>query len=243
MGSPTKRSTLQRELTYLDDAPGDPIISHDEGINDLDQLIQSTFKVTGGEEKGLVTGVRNQNNETKSNLIVSHASLSDEIFEKVVCSNCSENTMVLEVQAQIGLESEVRFNCKNCVSNNCSLVQKSNNKKCKTETKTQRKFLTSDLNYQAVLATYYTGSTVGNLQFIYSSLGLDKLKNWEYLHYRNCEEVQEQILTLTDEIVSRSLISEIIETMKIKHNMTIKQVNDFFFKHKTKNKRLTYNWN
>ena len=244
MGSPNKRSTLQRELTNLDDAPGDPIISHDECINDLGQLIQSTIKVTGGEEeKGLVKVERNQNKKTKSNLIVSHAALTDELKIKVVCSNCGEKTMVLEVQDQVGLESEVRLNCQKCISNNCSLVQKTNNNTCKTHTKAQRKFFTSELNYQAVLATYYTGSTVGNLQFIYSSLGLDHLKNWEYLHYRNCEEVQEQILTLTEEIVSRSLVSEIIETMKLKYNMTIKQVNDFLFKHKTQNERLTYNWN
>jgi hypothetical protein len=144
--------------------------------------------------------------------------------------------MVLEVQDQVGLETEVRLNCQKCISNNCSLVQKTNNNTCTTHTKAQRKFLTSELNYQAVLATYYTGSTVGNLQFIYSSLGLDNLKNWEYLHYRNCEDVQEQILKFTEEIVSRSLVSEIIETMKLKYNMTIKQVNDFFSNTKRKTK-------
>ena len=53
MSSPTKRSTLLRELAYLEAAPGDPIISHDEGINDLNQLIQSTFKVTEGGGGGV----------------------------------------------------------------------------------------------------------------------------------------------------------------------------------------------
>ena len=167
-------------------------------------------------------------NKTTSILIVSRATISEKLLNKVVCSNCGENTMGLEVLSQIGLESEVSLNCKKCVTNNCSLIQKSKNNTSTTVTKTQRKLLTSGLNYQAVLATYYTGSTVGNLQFIYSSLDLDSLSTWEYVYYHNCEEVQEKILTLTEAIVSRSLISEIIKTMEVKYSMTIKQVNEFF---------------
>ena len=175
-----------------------------------------------------------ETNKPNSNLILSRESLSMELLNKVVCSNCGQNTMGLEILSQIGLESEVSLQYKKCSTNNCSLIQKSNNNTATIVTKTQHKFFTSGLNYQAVLATYYTGSTVGNIHFIYSSLGLDNLSNWEYLHYYNCEEVQDKILTLTEDIVSRALISEIIKTMEVKYNMTIKQVNDFF---QTKNEK------
>ena len=41
-------------------------------------------------------------------------------------------------------------------------------------------------------------------------------------------------MTLTDENVSRILITEIVKTMEVKYNMTNKQVNDFF---QTKNEK------
>ena len=108
------------------------------------------------------------------------------------------------------------------------MIYKEHKNTITTANKIQQKFFTSGLNYQAVLATYYTGSTVGNLHFIYSSLGLDNLNNWEYVHFKNCEEGQDKILTLTEEIVSRALVSEIVKTMEVKYHLTNKQVNDIF---------------
>ena len=148
--------------------------------------------------------------------------------------------MRLKILSEIGLKSQVSFDCKKCATNKCSLIYKENDNAITTANKAQQKYFTSGLNYQAVLATYYTGSTVGNLHFIYSSLGLDNLNNREYLHYYNCEEVQDKILTLTEEIVSRVLVSEIVKIMEVKYNWTNKQVNEFF-QTKKEDERYTYN--
>ena len=80
----------------------------------------------------------------------------------------------------------------------------------------------------ALLATYYTGSTVGNIRFFLSAMGLPKISNWNNYHYNNCDVINEKILDLTDNLIQAALVSEVKETMIEKYNLTEFQTKTFF---------------
>ena len=88
-------------------------------------------------------------------------------------------------------------------------------------------FLSYTNNLIALLATYYTGSTVSNMRFFLSAMGLPKTLNWTNHHYNNCDPINEKILDLTDNLIHAALVSEIKQTMVDKYNLTEFQAKTF----------------
>ena len=79
-----------------------------------------------------------------------------------------------------------------------------------------------------LLATYYTGSTVSNMRFFFSAMGIPKTLNWANLYYNNCDPINEKILDLTDNLINAALVSEIKQTMLDKYELTEFQAKTFF---------------
>ena len=98
--SPTKRSTLTRELSGLN--PDPPFAFDTECISDLAVLIQSDIKAKGGKE--LVDDeCETKNKEFKTNIVTDLGTLNKILNSKVLCKNCGEIKARLSVKKQIGI--------------------------------------------------------------------------------------------------------------------------------------------
>ena len=87
----------------------------------------------------------------------------------------------------------------------------------------------------ALLATYYTGSTVSNIRFFISAMGLPKILNWNNHHYNNCDPINEKILDFTDNLIHAALVSEVKQTMIEKYNFTEFQIKKILKQYKAGN--------
>jgi hypothetical protein len=215
MNSPTKRSTLSRELLGLN--PDPPFVFDTECISDLAVLMQSDIKAKGGKELVDVE-FETKNKEYKTNIVTDLATLNEVLNSKLVCKNCGENKARLAVKQQIGIGFSLECVC-NCFSGSHHFL---------TERKGEKKeFLSYTNNLMALLATYYIGSTVSNIRFFLSAMGLPKILNWNNHHYNNCDPINEKILDLTDNLIHAALVSEIKQTMLDKYNVTEFQAKTF----------------
>ena len=88
------------------------------------------------------------------------------------------------------------------------------------------------VNVSAIIAAIYTGSTVGNMAFIFSSLGIPNTNRWDCYHYRYCTRLNEKIVEVAKGEIEQSLEKEIKETMLYKYGIDKRLINRFVQQHK-----------